>query len=99
MKGRVLGKPTNKYKTRVAVSIIPLSIAKSNWIKWRPLDKDEPNNSSVTGTELTTLGQINIWIKFNTLKKAQEILALVCKEESKEYLVDLESLPKMVIIH
>ena len=30
MKGRVLGKPTNKYKTRVAVSIIPLSIAKSN---------------------------------------------------------------------
>ena len=104
MKGRVLGKPTNKYKTRVAVSgtsvsIIPLSIAKRNGIKWRPLDPDEPNNSSVTGTKLTILGQINIWIKFNTLKKAQEIQSLVCKKESEESLVDLDSLQEMGIIH
>ena len=65
---------------------------KINGIKWRPLDPDEPNFSGITGTKLTILGQTNIWVKFNTLKKAQEILALVCKEESEESLVDLDSI-------
>lgn len=84
MKGRVLGKSTNKYETWVAytgtsVSFIPINIAKRNGIKWRPLDQDEPNYRGVLGTQLTILGQTNIWIKFSTLKKAQEISALVCQ--------------------
>ena len=36
---------------------------------------------------------------FSTLKKAQEILALVCQEESEESLVDLDSLQDIGIIH
>ena len=88
MKGRVLGKSTNKYETWVAdsgtsVSIIPINIAnKRNGISWRTLDPDEPNYSGITGNQLSILGQTNIMVKFSTIKKAQEISALVCKEEA-----------------
>ena len=54
----------------------------------------EPNYSSLTRNELTILGQTNIWIK-----KVQEIEALVCKEESDESPIDLDSLQDMGIIH
>ena len=69
MRGRVVGKSTNTYEVWVAdsgtsVSIVPINIAERNGI----------------GTQLTILGQTNIWIKFSTMKKAQEISALVCQE-------------------
>ena len=104
MRGRVLGKATKKYEIFVAdcgtsVSIIPMNIAKRNGIKWRPVDPDEPNYSGVTGTQRTILGQTNKWIKFTTMKKTQEISALVCQEESEESLIDLDSLKDMGIIH
>ena len=59
MRGRVLGRSTNIYETWVAdsgtsVSIIPVNIAKRNGIRWRALDPDEPNYSSV------------IWIPYRT---------------------------------
>ena len=73
MKGRVLGRSTNKNETWVAdsgtsVSIMPVNIAKRNGIKWRALNQDEPNYSGVTGTKVTILGQTNTWIKFKTIK-------------------------------
>ena len=46
----------------------------------------------------TILGQINIWIKFKHIKKVQEIDALVCKEESDESLIDLDSLQDMEML-
>ena len=66
IKRRVLGRSKNKIETWVAdsgtsVSIIPVNIATRNGIKWRTLDPDEPNYSGVTGTELTILGQTNIY--------------------------------------
>ena len=74
MKGRVLGRSTNKNETWVvdsgtSVPIIPVNIAKINGIKWRALNPDEPNYSGVTGTKFTILGQTNIWIKFKNIKK------------------------------
>ena len=39
------------------VSIIPVNMAERNGIKRRALDPDEPNYSSMRGTELTILGQ------------------------------------------
>ena len=63
------------------------------------MDPDEPNYSGVTGTQLTILGHTNIWIKFITMKKAQEISARVCQEQSEESLIDLDSLKDMGIIH
>ena len=53
----------------------------------------------MTGNEPTILEQTNIWIKFKHIKKVQEIEALVCKEESDESLIDLDSLQDMEIIH
>ena len=43
MRGRVLGKSTNKYEVWVAdsgtsISIIPVNITKRNGIKWRPIE-------------------------------------------------------------
>ena len=38
-------------------------------------------------------------MKFSTMKKTQEISALVCQEESEESLIDLDSLKDMGIIH
>ena len=66
MKGRVLGRSKNKNETWVgnsgtSVSIIPVNIAKRNGIKWITLHRDEPNYSGVTGTDLTILGQTNIY--------------------------------------
>ena len=52
-----------------------------------------------TGTKLTLLGQTNMWIKFKNIKKTKEIVALVCKEESDESLIDLDSLQVMGIIY
>ena len=101
MRGRVLGKATNKYEVFVAdsgtsVSIIPVNIAKRNGIKKGPVNPDEPNHSGVTGTQLTVLGQTNIWIKLSTVKKTQEISALVCQEESEESLIGLDSHKDMI---
>ena len=76
-----------------------VNTAKKNGIEWRELDLDDPNYSDVTGTKHTILGETNIWIKLNNIKEAQEIIALVCKEESNESLVDLDSLEEMGIIH
>ena len=60
MKGRVLGKSTNKYETWVvdsgtAVLIIQINFAERKAIEWRPLNPDELNYSGVTGTELQHL--------------------------------------------
>ena len=82
-----------------SVSIIPVNIAKRNGIKWRRVNPDEPNYSGITGTQPNILGQTNIWIKFTTMKKAQEISALVCQEQSEESLIDIDSLKDMGIIH
>ena len=38
-------------------------------------------------------------IKFSTIKRAQEISALVCQEEGEESLIDLDSLKDVGIIH
>ena len=89
MRGRVFEKSNNTYEIWVAnsgtsVSIIPINIAKKNSIKWRPNDPDKPNYSSVNGTQLTILGQTNIWIQFRTMKTAQEISVLECQEQSVE---------------
>ena len=103
MRGRVLGRSSNTNKIWVAdsgtsVSIILVSISKRNGIKWIALDPDEPNYSSMTTNELTILGQTNIWIKFKHIKKAQEIEALVCEEESDENPIDFDFLQDMEIL-
>ena len=46
----------------------------------------------MAGNDLTILGQTNIWIKFKHIKKVQEIEALVCKEESAEDSINLDSI-------
>ena len=100
MKGKVLGNNGNKYETFVAntgtpVSIVP--VAKKNGIKWYELDADEPNYSGITRNQLSILGQTTITIIFTTIRKAQAISALVCREEGEESLIDLDTLKEMVV--
>ena len=104
MKGRIMGNYGNKYKTFVAdagspVSIIPVNIAKKNGIKWWELDADEPNYSGIIGNQLSILGQTTITIKFTTIRKAQSIPVLICREEGEESLIDLDTLKDMGVVH
>ena len=94
----------NKYETFVAdtgtpVSIVPVNIAKKNGIKLYELDADEPNYSGITGNQLSILGQTKIIIKFTTIRKAQSISALVCREEGEKSLINLDTLKEMGVIH
>ena len=94
MRVKVLGKADRKYETFVADSGTPVSIlvnnAKKNGIKWNELDPGEPNY---------IIGQTTITVKFSTIKRAQTVSALVCREEGEESLIDLDTLKNMGIIH
>ena len=95
---------SNIYETFVAdsetpVSIIPVKIAKNKGIKWYELDPDEPNYSRITENQLSILCQTTITVKFSTIKRAQTVSALVCREEDEESLIDLDTLKSMGVIH
>ena len=62
------------------------------------LDADEPNYSGITGNQLSILGQTTITIKFTTIRKAQSIPVLICREEGEESLIDLDTLKDMGVV-
>ena len=52
----------------------------------------------MTGDELTIIGQCTFFVKFDILKKAKKVRALVCSDEGCEILIDLQSLIDWTIL-
>ena len=104
MKGRILKQPENRKETFIAdtgtsTPIVPKAVAKRNGMKWVELDTDEPRCKGVTGDELSSIGQCTFFVKFDILKKAKKIRALVCSDEGNEILIDLQSLIDWTIMY
>ena len=62
------------------------------------MDRDEPGCQGVTGDELNIIGQCTFYVKFDILKKAKKMKALVCSDDGCEILIDLQSLIDWTIL-
>ena len=103
MKERILTQTGNRKKTFISdtgtsTPIKPKAVATRNRMKWLELDTDEPGCKGVTGDELSIIGQCPFFVKFDILKKANKVRALVCSDEGSEILIDLHSLIDWTIL-
>ena len=104
MYGRIMESKTSSRRLRfiadsgTGVPILPIEIADEHDIEVRPVDPDEPGCIGASGHDLDIIGQCEMNVKIEGMKKVKRIHFLVANQSDDEILIDLATLVEWSIL-
>ena len=80
------------------IPIIPIEIAEEHGLEIRDTDPDEPGCIGATGHDLEIVGQTEMYVKMETMKKVKRVHPLIARQAHDKILLDLNTLIEWSIL-